>query len=454
MDLSTKKTSGPFASLFEPVDIAWLVFFRIGFGALMLWESYRYLKYGWIEENWIKPTFHFAYPLFAWVRPWPGEFMYHHFLLLCSMSVCIAAGFYYRLVSALFFLGFTYVFLLDRAQYLNHFYLISLLCLLMAILPANRAFSLDARWDKRLSRSTVPAWMLYLMRFQIAVPYFFGGIAKLNGDWLRCQPMRMWMADRTNFPLIGRFFTDDWMVYLLNYGGLALDLFIVPALLWRRSRPWAFALGCLFHLMNYKLFHIGVFPWMMILGTLLFFKPDWPRRLMAKLFRRPAQFSPAPPTRSRYRPIVVSLLAAYVSIQCLVPLRHLLYPGEVNWTEEGHCFSWHMMLRTKKTRVTLIARDDSGNSHTIDPSRYLSKRQLRKMSARPYMLMQFAHHLAGELEGQGYRNVQIHVQAEAALNGRPYQQFIDPEVDLSKQRPSLLPASWITPLHTPLPTAD
>ena len=69
------------------------------------------------------------------------------------------------------------------------------------------------------------------------------------------------------------------MVYLFSYGGLLLDLFAVPLLLWPRTRNLTYAVTLGFHLMNAQLFNIGMFPWFMICATLLFFPPDWPRRV-------------------------------------------------------------------------------------------------------------------------------------------------------------------------------
>jgi hypothetical protein len=46
-------------------------------------------------------------------------------------------------------------------------------------------------------------------------------------------------------------------------------------------------------------------------------------------------------------PLVLPLLAAWLVLQIVLPLRHLMIPGEVSWTEEGHRFSWHMKLRDK-----------------------------------------------------------------------------------------------------------
>jgi vitamin K-dependent gamma-carboxylase len=76
----------------------------------------------------------------------------------------------------------TYLFLLEQARYLNHLYLVCPLSFLMIFLPANRGFSLDGLLRPSIKAVTVPVWSLWLLRVQIAVPMFFGGIAKLNSD--------------------------------------------------------------------------------------------------------------------------------------------------------------------------------------------------------------------------------------------------------------------------------
>ncbi len=274
-------------TLFHQVDIASLVFFRIAFGTVMLWEVFRYLRGDRIYRYWIDPSFHFTYPFFGWVHPWPGEGMILHFYLLGVLSVLIIVGLFYRLSMALFFLGFTYVFLLEQAQYLNHFYFVSLVSFLMIFVPAHRAASIDALIRPKLRSATTPVWALSLLAGQMGIVYFFGGIAKINRDWLRGEPMRDWLGSRTDFPVIGSLFTEEWMVYLFSYGGLLLDLLSVPLLLWRHTRVGTFALLVLFHLMNVRLFSIGIFPWFAIVATTLFFPPDWPRRIWIDVWDSP-----------------------------------------------------------------------------------------------------------------------------------------------------------------------
>ncbi len=446
--------------LFTPVSLAPLVYFRLVFGAIMVWEVGRYLSKGWVQRYFIFPIYHFTFPGFNWVQPWPGDGMFWHFYALGLLACCLVLGAWYRLSAALFFLGFTYVFLLEQARYLNHFYLVVLVSFLMVFLPAHRGLSVDAWRRPALRATTAPAWTLWLLRFQIGLVYVFGGLAKINADWLRGEPMRTWLARRTDFPVIGEWFTHEAAAYVFSYGGLLLDLFIVPLLLWRRTRVVAVVMAVVFHLTNVELFTIGIFPWFMIAALPLFFPPDWRgwRWLAHRLHsgkpqqaRAPSAVLPPPKARR----LLVAGLGVYVAVQLLLPFRHHLYPGEVSWTEEGHNFSWHMKLRTKSGTVRFFAIDPAtGEQWEIDSAAYLTGWQERKMSTRPLMIWQFSHFLAEEMQRQGRGDVEMKVQARISLNGRARQDLIDPTVDLAAQPYSFLhtlaPSPWVVPLHEPL----
>ncbi len=440
--------------LFAPVDIAPLVYVRIIFGAVMFWEVRRYFQNGWIGSFYSAPTFHFTYYGFEWVKPWPGDGMQMHFFALGLLSACIVAGFCYRIAAALFFAGFTYVFLLDEVRYLNHFYLICLISFLLIFVPAERAVSVDAWLRPKLRSSVAPAWALWLLRAQIGIPYFFGGIAKLNADWLQGEPMRLWLARRMDFPLIGPWFQEEWMVYFFVLGGLLLDLLIVPLLLWRRTRAMAFAGAVLFHLLNARLFSIGIFPWLMLAATIIFFPPEVPRRLLTAAGLQPPAVSSSTPVWtviSTRQPVIAGLLFSYLLFQVLMPLRHFAYPGVVHWTEQGHRFSWHMKLRSKRGEARFHITDPAtGQSWTVDPATHLTPRQVEKMATHPDMILQFSHHLAAVSRRAGHPPVQVRADVHVSLNGRPPRRLIDPSVNLAAVPRSLRPADWILPLTEPL----
>lgn len=433
--------------LYEPADIASLVVFRIAFGAILLWEVWRYFEYGLIGSSYVYPDFHFTYAGFGWIAPWPGSGMYWHMGAMGLLAACIMTGAWYRVSAALFFVAFAYVFLLDQAQYLNHFYLVCLLSFLMIFAPAHRALSIDVLRRPPLRTDTVPAWPLLLLRAQVGIVYVYAALAKLNGDWLSGRPMNEWLADRSTDSILGPILRQAWAGIAFSYGGLLLDLLVVPLLLWRRTRLYAFAAAVLFHLLNARLFAIGIFPWMMIAATTLFLAPDWPRRVVPWPRSHDDGLHPAPiaPWRTK---LTTLLIGVYLAIQLLVPLRHWLYRGSVHWTEEGHRFSWHMKLRDKESRAKFFATDPaSGQTWPIDQELYLTDRQQEEMSGRPDMILQLAHHLADQLRRRGFGQIEIRAEVRVSLNGREPQLLIDPTVDLARQQRTLGHADWILPLE-------
>ncbi|NUN48185.1 MAG: HTTM domain-containing protein [Candidatus Brocadiae bacterium] len=432
----------------QPVDGASVALMRFAFGALMVWDGYRYLSNGWVLNYWIRPSHFFHYDGFSWVRPWPGQGMYWHFGFLIAAAAAMALGAAWRLSAAVFAVLFGMVFLFDQANYLNHFYLITLLGFAWIFIPAHTTASVDAALRPSIATADVPRWSLWLLRFLIAVPYFFGGVAKLNPDWLRGEPMRQWLLQRSDWPYVGSLFQTESATWFFAYGGLALDLFIVPALLWKKTRKWAFIGALAFHGLNAQLFSIGVFPWMMMAATTIFFEPEWPREIF-RWFARPAP-RPVPPLNPAGAAGFV-LLAAFVTAQVLIPFRHLLYPGYVSWTEEGHRFSWHMKLRDKEATTVIRAREPgTGRTWKVLPSDYLSPRQVTKFQDQPDMLKKFALIVAEDHRKKTGRELEIRAEVMCSLNGRKKQLLIDPEIDLVRAPWGLGPTPWILPLKTPL----
>ena len=443
-----------------------MIFFRVAFGLVLAWHAWRYIRDDLVREVFVEPRYLFAYDHFGWVERLPEAGMLALFYVTGALALCIALGLWYRLSAALFTLVFFYTFLLEQSEYQNHYYLVCLIGLLLIFVPAHGAFSLDARRRPAARRSTAPAWMLWLLRFQIAVPYFFGGIAKLNYDWLHGQPMAWRLSVSTDSPFFGPLFREPWVVYAFSWGGLGFDLFVVPFLLWRKTRLAAYAVAVAFHLSNSLMFQIDFFPPFMIAATTLFFPPDWPRTWVARLRRRgaevdagapraaalhPSPTSAATPWRRPAQRLLLLGLLVYVGVQLLVPLRHFLQPGNVLWTQEGFRYSWRMKMSVLHTRIRFLATDpERGASREIDPLDYLTPKQRNAMSTKPRMILQFAHHLADELRADGWQAVEVRAEAMSSLNGRKPQWLVDPGFDLASEVRVPRRPAWIQPLEVRL----
>lgn len=450
------------AALHRPVDPASLVLFRVSFGLLNLLSILRFAAKGWIEEIYIRPTFHFSYWGFEWITPWQGQGMYGHFVILGLAALWLTVGFFYRLSALVFFLAFTSLELMEKATYLNHYYFISVVSFLMIFLPLGEVGSWDAWRSKREPRRTLPAWMLWTLRIQLGLVYFFAGLAKLKPDWLlEAQPLRTWLLARSEFPLLGPLFTQSWVAYLMSWTGMLFDLTVFFFLITPRTRRMAYVAVLAFHLLTGLLFHIGMFPWIMIGLTLLFFEPSWPRHLpllgtlCAKLLPMPTTADAPTPAE---QPAQTSLLRGWGAwalslhflIQLLLPLRHHLYPGPVTWNEEGMRFAWHVMLIEKSGAVEYRVEESSTGKHwRVNPREYLTDLQTKAMATQPDMILSFAHWLAELYRLRGHPQVRIYASTRVALNGRSGQPLIDPTVDLVQERDGLAPKAWILPLRDP-----
>lgn len=413
--------------LSTPVSAFPLAVFRIVFGIVLCFSQVRFLAKGWVEALFLVPTYHFTYPGFDWVQVLPAPWMYA--LLACSIigALGIALGFFYRWSTLLFFLTFTYLELIDKAWYLNHYYFVSLMAFLLLWVPANQVVSLDTYFKRTQhpESKSIPRWALLLIQFQIFVVYFFAGIAKLKYDWLvKAEPMKTWLAARTDFPLLGSWFDQDWVAYAFSWGGTLYDLLIPFFLLIPQTRLVAFLAVILFHGMTGLLFPIGMFPWIMIGAALIFFtEEDWKKLLGEKPFLQThLQASYTIPSGW------VVLLGLYMGLQIFLPLRHYSYPGNVLWNEKGLRFAWHVMVMEKNGMTSYEIVDlDSEKKWTVYPSQYLIPAQERQMSFQPDMIFQFAEHLRGEWKMKGYPHVQITIENRTCVNKECRNfQWVDP----------------------------
>ncbi len=431
-------------ALARPTDVAALVAFRAMFGCLCALSAARFFFFDWIDRFFVTPTFAFKYFGFAWVPIWPPGGMRLHLAALTLLGLAVAAGALYRVTAPLLFVAFTHLQLMDASLYLNHYYLVSLLSLLLVFLPLGRAGSVDAwLWPERRLRS-FPAWCTYLLRFQIGLVYVFAAFAKLSTDWLvHAQPLNIWLHARTEMPLLGRLFHRFHFALALSWVGLLYDATIVGWLSWPKSRPFAYAVVLVFHTLTHLLFNIGMFPFIMSACALVFFGPSWPRRLL------PSSARVAPSPLPGHRPLrrgTLAVLLAWCLLHVAFPLRHYLYPGNVLWNEDGMRWSWKVKVHEKNGAVTYFVTLPNGRRHVVLPSRYLADYQEREMSGQPDLILQLAHHIAADYDARGYGPVEVRAEAIVALNGRPAAALIDPSVDLARVRDSLAPAHYVLPL--------
>ena len=436
----------------KPAHLAPLAVFRMLFGLLMFGSVLRFIAKGWVYTMYIKPKLFFPYFGFEWIKPLPETGMYLVFIVMAIASLFIAAGFFYRFASLLFFLLFTYVELIDKTNYLNHYYFVSIISFLLIFLPAHRYFSGDALRDKSLQASHAPNYFILIIKLQVFIVYFFAGLAKINTDWLlNAEPLKIWLPAHSELPVIGSLLTKTWVAYLFSWFGCAYDL-IIPFLLFipRFIKP-AYLLVIVFHLATALFFNIGMFPYIMICLTSIFFTEQFHIRIIQKIKRLLKIGLNQPEIKTAFVPsapvlkLTAVLFMLYFVVQILVPLRYVVYPGNLYWTEQGYRFSWRVMLMEKAGTAFFFIHDKTtGGEIEVDNKKYLTYMQEKMMATQPDMMIDYAKFLKQEFIKQGFKNPEVRAQSYVTLNGRGSKPFIDETVDLSSQSNSFLQTkNWI-----------
>ena len=409
-----------------------LSIFRILFGLIIFWEFGQLCLWKNVGEyKFINTVVHFKFPFFSWVKQLPDEFMNVLFFVGVILSILFILGAYYKYVSVLLFVLYSYLVLIDISYWNNHYYFYMLILFLFIFSNANYRLSID---KKRKKEMTSPQnWNLWIMCFTVIVVLFYGAISKLNNP--------DWFSGLTCYHLISNRFTElnisisedsiRTISSITTWGGFFFDLLIGFVLLRSKWFIPAVLAFLIFNVSNMFLFHIGSFPFAMI-GALTLFIPN--KYLTKKKDEEDVQNTSKYYLIQKHKVIIVLFVAA----QILIPLRHFFIQGNVLWTGEGKLGSWHMMSASVDINANTFFMEiyDDENQivghETISTDLYLNKHQKRTLGKFPFTIKQFSDFASKELEIDGYHNFAIFPDVFIGRNGRTPKPVVGRKTDLRK----------------------
>lgn len=429
--------------LFRQVDNIGLVLFRTVFGLLITIEAFGAIATGWVRRNLVEPPFTFNFIGFDFLQYLQGDLMYYYIALMGIFGIFVMLGYKYRFSMIAYALLWSGVYLMQKSSYNNHYYLMMLLCWLMAFLPANRWFSLDAKIHPEKKSSYMPRWVLLILILQVWIVYTYASVAKLYPGWLDASVPALLMSGKADYWLIGNFLQLNWVHWAMAYSGILFDLLIVPMLLWKRTRLLGFAISIFFHLFNSIVFQIGIFPYMSIAFALFFFSPEILRNRFLpkkKLYTGDEIIVP------KHKNILVGILSVYFIFQIGLPLRHWFFKDDVLWTEEGHRLSWRMMLRSKSGTLNVYVADmENGEKKLYDYNKILGRKQSASVRSKPDLMWQLAQKIK-EVEFEKGRDVAVYMESWVSINGGPYHPLTDTTVDIASEKwHPFKHSEWILP---------
>ena len=406
------------------VDNSPLIIFRMLFGMLCAAESFGAIATGWVHETFIEPQFTFTFIGFEWLNALHGEGMYMYFSVMGVAGLLIMLGLFYRASAFAFFFLWAGVYLAQKSHYNNHYYLLMVMSAVMVLMPAHKDRSLDVRFGLTSRAGSCPNACIWYFILQIMVVYGYACTNKMQMDWLLAKPVGIWFKGKVDYWLIGALLQEKWLQYAVAWGGMIYDGLIVFLFLYKPTRKVAFGLSLFFNLFNSAVFQIGIFPYLMIGSCLFFFEGKTIRRIFYR------QRKEIIPVRQTWDALYTWSFCIYFLISILLPARHHLFAGDVNFTEEGHRLSWRMMLRAKRGSIQFKVVDKAtGKSEKINRRDHLIASQGSAIIGRPDMIWQYAQHLKKHYLTKGM-DVAVYADSRLSLNGHPEKPLVDPEVDL------------------------
>jgi len=405
------------------------------FGAAMVYQCLYYIRIDYAFQFMAGPEILFSYPYFEFVQPLPVALLRGLQWLMLIAAMLIMLGWRSRWASGFFFIVFSYFTLIDKTLFNNHLYLFMLLALLFTFVDAERCYSLANRFRKKKPSPYIEAWQLYLFRFMVFLVYFYGGVMKLDREWLSGSVAEAALKAKglEDAPFLTAFFT---------YGGVLYDLLIGFFLLYKPTRFVAVLFVLFFNLTNhfYLFDDIGVFPFAMIACTVVFFDPERTAIAMNKAFGTPPtakKQKSQPPALSwnKRKQLTVVAIGIFVAFQLIFPFRYLLFTSDPEWSGIASRFAWRMKMQTRaleKFEMT-VQGIPNGKPLQVDYKAFLSANQHKQLIMDPYNIIQLAQYVAEEAKDRGMRQPTVRADINVSYNGRPAQKMVVPEVPLEQQ---------------------
>ena len=437
--------------LFMPVSSASLGLFRILVGFILFFQTSSLISSNFVQEHIFESKIRFPFEYFEFLEPLPKDGMRWLLLLMLGATVFMILGRFFKIATFLYTVSFTYLWLLDKSYFNNHYYFITLLGFLLIFTQADSWGALKGK----NRRETIPYWHVYILKLQLLLVLFISGINKINYHWLiDFQPMKHILETKAAVDGYDWLLNDFFYIFF-TWGGMLLDL-LIGFLLWnKRTRKFAITAFILFNLINYWLFHdigeIGFFPFLLLACVSVFLDP---LQVKAKLnWIVPQKVKPITKIsetrvveKIKKSNIVFGLIVVYFSIQILVPFRHLLYDDHVDWTGEGQRFSWRMKIMYKEVDMHFyLIEEGKSEKLEVNVGHFLNDKQYTNLMYYPDLVPLVGAYISDEGRRRKLSNPDVVSTFYVGFNGRPSQLLFDSTLRINRLSPEK--SNWIFSLQ-------
>ena len=411
-----------------------LVIFRICFSIVLLVQTIYFFKLGFIENNILKPFI--LFPFFDFLNNPVEQLVYLSAILMLISNIGMIFNKTSRISCLIFFLTFTYLWLLDRGYFNNHYYFISIITFLLFFLNKKSSFKKNYYAPK-----------INIVAFQIMIflIYFISGVNKINPYWIfDLQPMTHIL--QTKAQVSGNnLFSNNIIISLFTFSGLIYDLVIGFFLIFKRTRILGFIFVLIFNSLNFFLFkdvgEIGVFPFLMISTLVLFIDPDKIQKLL-KVKKNEKVIL-------QNKSFVNLLIIFFIIAQVLLPFRHVLVKGNVDYNGVGQRFAWRMKIMYKESKIDFFLKNKlTGDKYNVDVTKMLTPIQYNNLKYYPDLILPLAHKMKSHAISEfGIKFPEVTCVFKTSFMGKKEQLLFSPKKDLTLIPINSKASNWIFELE-------
>ncbi len=411
-----------------------LVIFRICFSIVLIVQTIYFFKLGFIENNILKPFI--LFPFFDFLNNPSEHLVYLSAILMLISNIGMIFNKTSRISCLIFFLTFTYLWLLDRGYFNNHYYFISIITFLLFFLNKKSSFK---------KNYYVPKINIIAFQIMIFLIYFISGINKINPYWIfDLQPMTHIL--QTKAQVSGNnLFSNNIIISFFTFSGLIYDLVIGFFLIFKRTRILGFIFVLIFNSLNFFLFkdvgEIGVFPFLMISTLVLFIDPvKFQKLLNVKKIEKVIL-----PNKS----FVNQLIVFFIIVQLLLPFRHVLVKGNVDYNGVGQRFAWRMKIMYKESKIDFFLKNKlTGDKYNVDVTKMLTPIQYNNLKYYPDLILPLAHKMKSHAISEfGIKFPEVTCVFKTSFMGKKEQLLFSPKKDLTLIPINSKASNWIFELE-------
>jgi hypothetical protein len=138
-------------------------------------------------------------------------------------------------------------------------------------------------------------------------------------------------------------------------------------------------------------------------------------------------------SKSTSKPILVYILSGFLVLQLVLPFRHVLYEGHVDWNGLGQRFSWRMKIMYKEVDMHFyLVEEGKTDKLEVNLGNFLNDKQYTNLMYYPDFIPIVAQYIKKVGVEKGLKNPKVLADFKVGFNGNKKMILVDPEADLSK----------------------